>query len=61
MNLTLSAFNFNNDYTFHVIETNKETVEDYSNMYSRVSYSMPKASYNSEKVLVHRIRVLCRN
>lgn len=60
MNSTLSSFNFNNDFMLNVIETNQELVEDYGNVYDRVSYSAPKTSYSSEKVLDRRIEVLYR-
>lgn len=61
MNLTLSAFNFNNDFLLNVIETNREPVEDYGDVYDRVSYSLPKSSYSAGKVLGQRLEVLYRN
>ena len=61
MNLTLSSFNFNNDYLLNVIETNKEPVEDYGNVYDRVSYSLQKSPYSAGKVLEQRPEILYRN
>lgn len=51
MNLSLSAFNFNNDFLLNVIETNREPVEDYGDVYDRVSYPLPKSSYSAGKKL----------